>query len=99
MRISYSSLYWPRRFPLPLWVTCWRPGVCQEECGLHLTALRAPDWLPFRLLSQKFSLCEYSTAAQRAESVTRVPGALLPSLGLLNGSVPVTVIPMEKKGE
>lgn len=89
MRTSCSSLYRPRRFPLPLWAVCWRPGVCQEDCGLHLATLQTPDWLPPRLLSPGFPLCESPTAAQRAGPMTCIPQALLLPLSLRD--IPVTM--------
>lgn len=81
LRISCPSLYWPRCFPLPLRVKCRRPGVCQEDRGLHFPTLQAPDWLPSWLLSPGLSLCESPAAAQRAGPVTCVPQTLLLSPG------------------
>lgn len=82
VRTSCLSLYWHRYFPLPLWTECWRPGVCQKDCRLHLTTLQAPDWLPFRLLSPGFPLCESLATTQRAGPVTCIPWALFLSPGL-----------------
>lgn len=97
VRISCPSLYWPRCFPLSLRATCWRPGVRQEDCGLHLAALQAPDWLPSWLLSQGLPLCESPAAAQRAGPVTFDPQTLLLSPGLGDG--PVTMTMAQRKGE